>query len=85
MTWNYQIIKHDDDTGPWWGLHEVYRDDDGQPTTYTTHPIVIGDSAAEIWSALKMMLRDAQTRKILVKDDFEEHRVFPEDPKPDEG
>ncbi len=44
MTWNYRIILHDIDPDPerhWYGLHEVFYDDDGKmawtidPTTFS--------------------------------------------------
>ena len=70
MTWNYRLVKHDD-TPPksksgkyvYYGLHEVYYNDDGSIYMYAPDPDVVGDSIEEIRESLEMMLRDVERSK----------------------
>jgi len=67
MTWNYRIIHHDDHEHPYYGLHEVYYyENDNSISTWTVDATVVGDDADEIISSLKMMLKDAESKPILV-------------------
>ena len=66
MRWNYQIIHHDDDDyNPYFGLHEIYYDDDGS-MSWTEEPTVVGDDTEEIISSLKMMLKEAENSPVLI-------------------
>lgn len=66
MTWNYQIIKHDEDPKcTYYGLHEVYRNKEGKVWTWTKKPSIVSDTFSEIGTILRMMLSDAQKRPIL--------------------
>ena len=71
MTWNFQIIKHDENPEQiWFGLHEVYRNDEEQVTSWTEEASVVGDNFSEVLSELRMMLADAQSRPVLKMSDL---------------
>lgn len=36
MSWNYRIVQYEDGSG--FGLHEVYYDEQGHPTSMTQRP-----------------------------------------------
>lgn len=72
MTWNYQILRHKEEDHPdWYGLHEVYKDDDGKIESYTVHPASVGDTPQEVMSDLKLMSLDAHSRPIHNADQHE--------------
>ena len=81
MTWNYRLVKHDD-TPPktksgeyvYYGLHEVYYNDDGSIYLYAPDAEVVGDSPEEMASTLQMMLNDIERSKgdILTDTDLDE-------------
>jgi hypothetical protein len=67
MSWNYQILHHVN-TGfePYYALHEVFYDDNGEPRSWTQDPIgVAGEDENEIIKTLELMLKDATTRSVL--------------------
>jgi len=56
MTWNHRIIRQARGS---YGLYEVYYDDKGNITDWTTDPVdVSGDSPKEIKALLTLMLKD---------------------------
>jgi uncharacterized protein with NAD-binding domain and iron-sulfur cluster len=65
MTWNYRIIKHDDGDPIYYGLHEVYYDEEHNIDMWTLEAEVVGDSVEEIVSVLKMMLDDVKRHDLL--------------------
>lgn len=70
MTWNYQILKHMEPDGRiWFGLHEVYRDEDGAIDTWTKYPFTAGESARDVILDLKLMLKDANSRSVAMVDE----------------
>ena len=64
--WNYRILKHNDKTGTWFGLHEVYYNEDGSINSYTQDAIAFGDSPQEVRNVLRQMLDDAESRSVRV-------------------
>jgi hypothetical protein len=66
MHWNYRVLRHEDGT---LALHEVFYDEDGKPSMYTTEPISFAVDADEGLSALteslERALRDAKERPVL--------------------
>jgi hypothetical protein len=74
MTWNFRIFRHKD-KHVWYGLHEVFYNDQGVPETYATEPDAVGDTIDELIDSLVLMIRDAgacqKAKKILTKKDFE--------------
>lgn len=72
MTWNYRIIKHDD-AEVYYGLHEVYYNDDGLVTMWTEKPVRIsGDTAEEVLDDLLRMLKDIQRSSVLILSELPE-------------
>lgn len=73
MTWNYRIVRHHEPS-EWYGLHEVYYDDDGKPTSMTADPVDFvcdGDEGSEgLVRSLEMALADAKRRPVLDERDI---------------
>ena len=58
MSWNHRVVYH----GPksvkvgekevlqeeWYGIHEVYYDEDGKPEMYVIDPVINGDNIDEL-------------------------------------
>lgn len=44
----------------WYGLHEVYYNDDGVPETYATNAEDIGDTLEDLVDGIQLMLTDAE-------------------------
>jgi len=65
VTWNYRIIHHDDHEHPYFGLHEIYYDDEGI-TNWTVEATVVGDDVNEVIHSLRMMLKDAENSSMLI-------------------
>jgi hypothetical protein len=62
MTWNYRIIKHQEEKRAYYAIHEVLYDDKERITSWTENPIdVIGDNKNDIMSILKQMTSDCKT------------------------
>jgi len=55
-TWHYQVMKHEDDLGVWYGVHGYYSLEDGP--AYTKEPLLAGDSLEDLKSVLKMIEQD---------------------------
>lgn len=59
MTWNYQIILHDEAEQPYYALHEVYTFGERlEDTFWTEEPFVVGESVADIVTQLAQMIQD---------------------------
>jgi hypothetical protein len=59
--WNYRIIEHDLSQPSYYGLHEIYYDDDGRITNWTAKPIdITGESQVNIEQMLKQMILDCE-------------------------
>ena len=54
--WHYQVMRHDDDLGVWYGVHEHYHLSIGPYWTGT--PLLTGESVEEIKEILKMIEQD---------------------------
>jgi hypothetical protein len=68
MTWNYRIIKFGDEH---YSLHEVYYNEAGEPTMYTTDAIdFVGESRHEVVMSLFHAFRDATKHPVLTPEDF---------------
>ena len=69
MNWNYRVILHDKDEDQWYGLHEVFYDDDGQVTSWTEHACrftaYLHEGAGSIYGSLLKARVDAQKRPVL--------------------
>ena len=60
MSWNYRIMKHNDDDGPWYGVHEVHYNAKGEIVYWTEDPTIEGDTVVEVIESIRMMLTDVQ-------------------------
>jgi hypothetical protein len=71
-TWNYRIVRHHQPS-EWFGLHEVFYDEAGCPTSMTANPVDFvcdGDEgSAGIIGSLEMALADAKGRPVLDEGD----------------
>lgn len=71
MTWNYRIIKSEDG---YLALHEVFYDEDGNPSSCTEKPVSFiadPDEGIEgITISLERALSDAKSKPILDMDVF---------------
>lgn len=67
MTWHYQIVRYADNKG--FGLHEVFRDENGVLTGCTENPVTFAcmndEGPEEIIKALQMALKDAQQTTVI--------------------
>lgn len=59
---NFRIMRHKRTKAQaaWYGLHEVYYDENGKPDGWTTNASVVGDTPLEIVRSLELMLNDAK-------------------------
>ncbi len=64
--WNYRVIRTLGHDGvPYYGIHEVYYNEEGKPTAMTENAVDVGgDTKSEIKSVLNGMKR-ALSKKIL--------------------
>ena len=74
MTWNYRVIRKTetgyDNLGEFFGIHEVYYDDDGNPEMVTVEPIgPAGDTFEELLSDVECMVA-ALKKPVLNYDDI---------------
>ena len=83
MTWSYRIFRHSEkEKGKkkpyvWFGLHEVFYNEEGEPETYWVVPQALGETVDELLSSLRMMLKDAEARvPVLKQADFEKGGKF---------
>jgi hypothetical protein len=66
MSWNYRIIRSKLDGADYFALHEVFYDEDGNPTSRTDAPVDFGgDSPEEVIEGLRMALSDAQKHPVM--------------------
>lgn len=62
MNWNYRIIRHDIKKPTYFAVHEVFYDDAGEITNWTTSPIdVVADTKKDIFATLQRMTTDSKT------------------------
>lgn len=72
-TWNYQVIYHDNDKFPFYGLHEVFPYKDGTVGLWTKEPVAQADSIEDLKDAIKTMLNDIIKRPVLVLSELEKN------------
>jgi hypothetical protein len=79
MTWNYRVIEHLDEKGyKWWGIHEVYYDEEGNLMGYIEdkNAMMFFDEGDDIgncqesfsWTLDRM--REALNKPVLLEEDF---------------
>ena len=74
MTWNYRVVRKTntgyDMLDEYYGIHEVYYDDDGNPEMVTVDPVgIVGDSLLELRQEYVYYLR-ALLRPVLDYEDI---------------
>lgn len=52
MSWNHRVVKHMEDSSPWFAIHEIYYDPDGKIDTWTDPIEPYGEDQAELWKDL---------------------------------
>lgn len=61
MTWNYRIIQHDGSSPVYYEVHEVFYDEAGKITSWTSDPIdLTGESKSGIDRTLKQISSDCK-------------------------
>jgi hypothetical protein len=64
--WNYRIVKR---LQGYYGLHEVFYDDDGLPWAMTMDPVDFivdkDETPADLIRCMEMALHDAKTHEVL--------------------
>lgn len=78
MTWDHRIVairhkgrsKSEGGTETIYGIHEVYYDERGKLSMYTTEPVLVsGNSVSEVAETLGLMIR-ATLKPVLNPGDF---------------
>jgi hypothetical protein len=64
MPWNYRIIRRIDDTGTYYGIHEVYYHEDGRPRRCSTFPSQV--CSLDVSGTL-LKMQQALSRPVLVE------------------
>jgi hypothetical protein len=68
MTWNYRIIRTDDDGGTDLALHEVYYND-GKPASWTCEPTTVaGSNLSGLTLNLAWMLKALTMPPLVIRD-----------------
>ena len=71
MTWNCRIIYHDKDEYPWFGVHEVYYNQEGCIYTYTIEAMdLTGETEGELKEYIDMIQRDVNRSPILIQSEI---------------
>lgn len=69
--WNCRIICHDKDEYPWYGVHEVFYNNDGSIYGYTESAIdITGDTEKEVKKYARMIMRDINKSPILIESEI---------------
>lgn len=72
MNWDYRIIHHDKDKNPYFVIHEVFYDEHGKVTNWTSNSIdVSGEGQMAVIKTLKQMLEDTAKTEILLESQLE--------------
>ena len=63
MSWNYRIMRHEVDGEVWYGVHEVFYDEDGS-VSWTTKPVFgPSETADDLIASAEMLLKDIKKYK----------------------
>lgn len=69
--WNHRVMKRKLESGDFYGIHEVFYNEDGSIWSYTVDPIeVVGESIDELKQTLEWMLK-CLDNPILVDGEFD--------------
>lgn len=77
MTWNFRIIFHDTDEYTWYGVHEVYYNQNDGIYAYTKEAMdLTNETEKELKEYIDMIQRDVNRSPILVQSEI----ILPEEP-----
>jgi hypothetical protein len=66
--WNFRIIFHDADDYPWYGVHEVYYNQNDTIYAYTKEAMdLTNETEKELREYINMVQRDVNRNTILVE------------------
>ncbi len=71
MMWNFRLVKHVElkPKHVWYGVHEVFYNDDGKPWTMTKEPVQVdGESAKDVAAYLRSIQHDLKHLPVLDAD-----------------
>lgn len=70
-TWNMRIIYHDKDEHPWYGVHEVFYNEDKSIWSYTLDAVdITGETEEELKKYLGMVVNDINRAPILIESEI---------------
>jgi len=72
MTWNYRIVKRGEDEEIFYGVYEVYYNENGEPYLVTEDPINLQAETVEELVEDMTYISKAFEESILTYEDFEE-------------
>ena len=65
MSWNYRVMRHGNNNGDYYAIHEVYYDQNGKPRNWTDDDVgPCGESLDEVKACLELM-KEALSKPIL--------------------
>ena len=82
-TWQYQLIRHEEEDRVWFGLHEVYYKE-GEPWAWTDE-LFAADTVEELIEQLEMMLDDIRRSPIMIENGDKLERYDPRSPNREPG
>jgi len=56
MSWNHRVMKHHDCGETWYGIHEVFYDEEGKVENCTYDADITGESLEDLKRTLEWML-----------------------------
>ena len=77
MHWNYRVIKHlatdpkNTSDEEYFGMYEVYYNEDGTIMSRTEDAIIIGDTFEELEKVLEMMTKDLTSGPVLIESEID--------------
>ena len=64
--WSNRIVKHEKDDTVWYGVHEVFYNDNGGINGYTEDPItILGETEKDVKSQLEMIMKDIENHEVI--------------------
>jgi len=72
MTWNYRVVKkrYEDTELVFFGIHEVYYDEEGKPNLVTQEPIDVSGESVEDLLDIYETMKEAFRKPVLLYEDF---------------
>jgi hypothetical protein len=70
MSWSYRIVKTNVGGVSWFGVHEVYYDDEGKPTMVSQESVSLEEETVDDLDFLIGKIKIAMKQPILNYEDF---------------